>query len=54
MDPLSLFRPDNESVGSHGQSLMSSYHDLLFPALRLCIAVLTTTGIENRDARNQV
>lgn len=30
------------------------YRQLLFPALRLCLAVLTSLGIENMSASNQV
>jgi len=47
-------RPDIEGVGSLGVTVMSTYRDLLFPVLRLCLAVLTSTGMENRDARNHV
>ncbi|CAH1799487.1 unnamed protein product [Owenia fusiformis] len=35
-------------------SVMSRFRQLLFPALKLCIGVLTSLGVENREAAYQI
>ncbi|XP_062604334.1 nuclear pore complex protein Nup205-like [Saccostrea cucullata] len=35
-------------------SPMARYHQLLFAALKFCLAMLTSLGIENQDCGNQV
>ena len=35
-------------------SPMARYRQLLFACLKLCLAILTSCGIENQDAGNQV
>ncbi|XP_064627986.1 nuclear pore complex protein Nup205-like [Lineus longissimus] len=55
-------RPDVPS--QHGQgmppfegflpTILARYRQLLFPALQLCLSIMTSLGVENRDAANQV
>ena len=35
-------------------SPLARYRQLLFACLKLCLAILTSCGIENQDAGNQV
>ena len=43
-----------EEMSSFIPSVMQRYRQLLFPVLKLCLAVLTSLGVENKTATHQV
>nr|XP_054774519.1 nuclear pore complex protein Nup205-like [Lytechinus pictus] len=62
-------RPEHHTISSHPRlvegmeaiavdsflpDVMSRYHQLLFPVLRLCTAILTSLGSQHKEATNQV